>query len=93
MDIYNILITNVSKINERNFEKEQPQNYVDEANTFISGRMTNEAPIKSIINKLSGNLNEIIFICSNAVLNERPVVNGNVQLNGKKILLKFCKIG
>ncbi|MCQ2517561.1 MAG: TM1812 family CRISPR-associated protein [Lachnospiraceae bacterium] len=62
---HNVLITNVS-ITRKNAYFE----YIDEAGNRFDGQMTNEAPIKSLIKRLSSKgekLDEIIFIESDSV--------------------------
>ncbi|WP_031556115.1 TM1812 family CRISPR-associated protein [Oribacterium sp. FC2011] len=65
-DTVNILITNVSKVSE----KRRVKIYKDEESKLYNGEMTNEAPIKSIANRLGQKgekLNAILFIESEEV--------------------------
>lgn len=71
MSTLNILITNLSTVKlDRNTNKPKKENYVDVENNLFTGEMTNEAPIKSVIKRLSDKnqqLNKIIYIESKKV--------------------------
>lgn len=67
MDEYNIIITNVSTVNvEKESQKLIERKYEDEIKYAISGVMTNEAPIKSILQRYK-NVRQLIFIASDRV--------------------------
>ena len=71
MSTLNILITNLSTVRlEGNPGKPKEKEYVDVEHNSFTGEMTNEAPIKSVIKRLSDKnqqLNKIIYIESKKV--------------------------
>ena len=96
MDDYNLLITNVSKVTANNFRNNRNNKYIDEKNNEFDGIMTNEAPIKSVMQRLynDGNkLSEIIFICSNSVRSNIEKVDEieSIYFDGKHNSLEVLK--
>ncbi len=84
---YNVLITNVSTINLTDGQKyPDEKQYIDAAGNEYSGRMTNEAPIKSVAKRLINDrkkLDAIVYIASDRVRTEIELVPENSETQKK----------
>lgn len=74
----NVLITNVSTIPNA---FPSVKKYVDDEKNVIEGKVTNEAPMKSIIKRLANkgeNVDRIFLIESDTVRNSKKIIKGKI---------------